>query len=628
MSSIFEGNINQNRTMSRFKLDKSYMLNAQANLALNTYATWTPQYIPDPDYSDAADEGKVPVDKKNPADVEMNKAGIRSIFNRYSLVPLMNDNVRTNTNTPLIDSPKTRQTIRENSGCTVKELVSKSQQGLLGRETYDYSDFMYCKYLGQIPNNYLITLRRFPIPVGDYINYPNTSSRRDDSMQIANSIGCLVTWLGTPGNDINSILTYNYKMPYKEVTAELQNDNASDESSGMLGGIFNAFNPKYQEQVQLGMAGQSLTNIPGIGKLGTALGVDFGSAPYKDTLTFQDANKLYGPVDMVKVTHMRDDKNGLDFQQSFSLQFDYELRAYSNINTRQAMLDLLSNILSVTYVAGDFWKGGVRSTAPACSDIFQNLKIMHTKGGFTNFVDAFTADVEMVGKSARASIEKQGGTWNAIKNLANNIGGMLLGGLLNKLGRPQKHMLNSLLSPAPIGLWHVTIGNPNHPIMSIGNLILDSTTIEHYGPLGLDDFPTGLRVKCSLKRGKGRDLRDIEKMYMGGYQRIYANTSIKTLDAIKSAPECKSQDVSNDISKDISDYEAYRKKVDSIKNKDTKRKLANEYASSRDISSNISSLTQSQKAWMKYYNTNNLDAIWYAGAELGHGIGKQKEKKK
>ena len=205
---------------------------------------------------------------------------------------------------------------------------------------------------------------------------------------------------------------------------------------------------------------------------------------------------------------------------------------------------------------------------------------------------------------------------------------MLLGGLLNKLGRPQKHMLNSLLSPAPIGLWHVTIGNPNHPIMSIGNLILDSTTIEHYGPLGLDDFPTGLRVKCSLKRGKGRDLRDIEKMYMGGYQRIYANTSIKTLDTIKSAPECKSQDVSNDISKDILDYEAYRKKVDSIKNKDTKRKLANEYASSRDISSNISSLTQSQKVWMKYYNTNNLDAIWYAGAVLDHSISKQKKKKK
>lgn len=617
MASIFEGDIKQNKTLSRFRLDKSYMLDSQTNLALNTYATWTPQEIPDPDYSDGADKGELDDNTK------MNKMGVRSIFNRYSLVPVMKDGVRVNSNTPLIDSPETRQAIRGTSGCTVKELVAKSQQGLLGRETYDYSDFMYCKYLGQIPNNYMITLRRFPIPIGDYINYPNTSSRRNDSIQIPSSIGCLVTWMGTPGNDMNSILTYNFKMPYKEETAKWEEDNADDESSGMLGAVFNAFNPKYQAQVSGGYAGQSLTNIPGAGALSKVASFN---GPYTGARNWRDANKIYGPIDAVKTTHLRSEA-GLDFQQTFSLQFDYELRSYSNINTRQAMLDLLSNILAVTYTSGDFWKGGVRSTGAACSDIFQNLKLMHTKGGFTDFVDAFTQDVSTVGSAARSSVEKQGGLWNTIKNLANNIGGMLLGGMLNKLGRPQKHMVNSLLSPAPIGLWHVTIGNPNHPIMTIGNLILDSTTIEHYGPLGLDDFPTGLRVKCSLKRGKGRDLRDIEKMYMGGYQRIYANTSIKTLDTIKSAPECKSQDMKSQLNSDIDDYNLFRKKLSNIKNQKKKSEAIKEYASTREIANDVSALTQTQKAWMKYYNTNNLDAIWYAGAELGHGISKAKTKK-
>ena len=42
--------------------------------------------------------------------------------------------------------------------------------------------------------------------------------------------------------------------------------------------------------------------------------------------------------------------------------------------------------------------------------------------------------------------------------------------------------------------------------------ILKSTKIEHYGPLGLDDFPTGLKVVCELKRAKSRDKRDIEKL--------------------------------------------------------------------------------------------------------------------
>ena len=29
--------------------------------------------------------------------------------------------------------------------------------------------FMYCKHLGKVSNNYMITLRRFPLPVDDYI---------------------------------------------------------------------------------------------------------------------------------------------------------------------------------------------------------------------------------------------------------------------------------------------------------------------------------------------------------------------------------------------------------------------------------------------------------------------------
>jgi hypothetical protein len=99
--------------------------------------------------------------------------------------------------------------------------------------------------------------------------------------------------------------------------------------------------------------------------------------------------------------------------------------------------------------------------------------------------------------------------------------------------------MNSLLSPAPVGLWHVTVGNPFHPIMSIGNMILDKTTITHTGPLGLDDFPTGLKVTCELKRAKGRDKRDIEKLYMHGINRIYSHLGSEIEELYKEAPEYK-----------------------------------------------------------------------------------------
>ena len=66
-----------------------------------------------------------------------------------------------------------------------------------------------------------------------------------------------------------------------------------------------------------------------------------------------------------------------------------------------------------------------------------------------------------------------------------------------------------------------------------------NTEVQHYGPLGLDDFPTNLKVTCTLKRGKPRDLREIEKMYMHGNDRIYFSMGPKVMDMYKSAAEYK-----------------------------------------------------------------------------------------
>ena len=171
------------------------------------------------------------------------------------------------------------------------------------------------------------------------------------------------------------------------------------------------------------------------------------------------------------------------------------------------------------------------------NNIFSNLEIFKAKGGFTSFVDAFVKDVSTVKDKISAAVGDD--PLQALKNFMNDIGGMIVGGMLNKLGRPQKGMVNSLLSPAPVGFWHVTIGNPHHPIMSMGNMIIKNTTIEHYGPLGLDDFPTGLKVTIELERGKPRDIRDIERIYMHGNDRIYSSMGPKVEDMYKYAKNYK-----------------------------------------------------------------------------------------
>jgi hypothetical protein len=97
------------------------------------------------------------------------------------------------------------------------------------------------------------------------------------------------------------------------------------------------------------------------------------------------------------------------------------------------------------------------------------------------------------------------------------IGGTLLdgivGGGLDKMGRPGAIAVNSLLSGEDTGMWHVMVGNPINPIISVGNLILEKADIEFDGVLGPDDFPNKLKVICTLKPARPRAREGIIDMF-------------------------------------------------------------------------------------------------------------------
>lgn len=580
--------------------DREYLFNRDQNLELNTYVTWD-EVVPRHDQQPTIDG--LP---STPT------SSVKSIFNKYTTV-YKSDEYRIGNNVPLIDTPSIRETIKANSDCSIKNLVACSQNGSLGSETYDYSDFAYCKHLGKIPNNYMVTLRRFPVPVNDYINAPGLiesnkwgvnknfgDPNKEGSYVPPTSLGCMVTWLGTPGNELENILSYSYNMPYQKKKAELQQvQDGPDSNVTPLGSLFATFDPIYQKQVQAGMAGKASFSLLS----GPLKGMVGDNPPYADHLSQRDSNKVYGPIDVIKETYMRSDE-GLQFTQSFNLTFEYELRSYSNINAKQAMLDLLANILAVTYTSGDFWGGGHQSFAAHQSDIYTNMRIFKTSGGINEFQDALFHDANTILSKTQSFIKQKGGIVETIKSVANSIGGMIIGGMLNKLGRPQKAFLNTLLTDAPIGLWHVTIGNPFHPIMSIGNMVITSTKITHTGPLGLDDFPTGLKVEVTLDRGKGRDKRDIEKLYLHGLNRIYSQMGENIEELYKKAPEYKGTNKSQlSISGD-----------DNI-NLSGELKDVKEF---KDINNSL----------VKHFGTGYKESILLASGEISYGSQKKKTPEK
>lgn len=570
--------------------------------------------------------------------------GVRSIFNKHSSVLTATDkstgfdnktvkqNIqdlviqasgwRISNNVPLLDTPENRKEIRENSGCTVRELVKASQSGHFGVATYSYADFMYCKHLNKVPNNYLITLRRFPVPVLDSIMPTGIRKNRRNAGRndMAVPIGTMVTWLGVSGNDMKNILKYSYKMSFTEKNAQWEDIEKQGGDSGFLNGMEAMFNPAARKSY---MEGNSVTALDKF--MGTYFGA--GDSPYPALNTGsevqKDKTKLYGPIDRVKKAYARGG-DGLDWDQEFSVVFEYELKAYNGINPRQAMLDLLASILSVTYTTGGFWGGGYRGGGIRQSSFFSNLNVFKCAGGMTDFMDAVSKDIRSGMNQLRADISSVGGLKEYAKKMLNMVGGMLMGGVLNKLGRPARYFANSLISDAPVGLWHLTIGNPHHPIMMMGNMILINTEVEHSGPLGLDDFPTNLKVTCSFKRGKPRDQYGIENLYMQGNDRIFHSMQGKIADMYQTAHNYK---------KSPEEFVSIRTQTNYASPNTSEVAASQEQASiqalqgtpSREIENNRKTQTPTPMSyainnqWMYWFGMEDGTAITTAAEEAGTG---------
>lgn len=523
--------------LCKFNLDDRVVLEASNLQDFNSYRNWG--YFPgemDPVWVKNAKENKQSVS------VFPNFTVTKSLFNPVNGISA-NSNLQRRSSSMLLDTPAFRKAEKELSDCSIRTLVNRSQNGEMGRQIYRYADFMYCKYLGRVPNNYLITLRRFPYPCSDQISYLflGKDDNEKNLQKHLPDIGRMVTWLGTPGNELENILKYKVKMSFKEMDAKIEETgDGGGDSGGLLGTMMNlGGNSAYRTSIMQGYAGSATLDYTNKA-LGWAIGQGnlMDSPQYQGRGAHRDNNKPYGPVDVIKKTHIRGD-DGLVFENSFSLTFDYELRSYDGVNGKAAFLDLIANILATTYSSGKFWGGAYRGSGASQHNAFANLPIYKLNSGssLSEVMSAVTDSISDVGKAMNGNKELSGNfladAKSIISNMGKAFGQALLGGALNKLGRPMKTAVNSLLSPTPVGFWHVTIGNPMHPIVQMGNMIIDDCEIQQYGPLGLDDFPTGIKVTVTLKHGKSRDTTLFEQMFHYGDYRIYSPVDSKVKDAFE-----------------------------------------------------------------------------------------------
>jgi len=354
---------------------------------------------------------------------------------------------------------------------------------------------------------------------------PQTEKEIDMFLPIAQA----VTWIGEEtGNKLSELLKFtvniNWKAVQSEVEVETGNEQGSESSPGTK---LSETLAVLSGDVNTPFASQNSSYDP------------YSNGPY--------SHRVYGPVNVIDKTYKRD--RGLDFSQKISLNFHYSLKSIGNINPKAAMLDLLSNLLALTYNNAAFWGGAHRYFPQKPTYPFLGGKegmMAWYQGNPAGFVDS----VKYAATNAHAGLldwlsKFETDAISALKQLAG--GGLKV--LMTELGKgkaPSIVSFKALLTGEPVGEWHLVIGNPYNPIAMIGNLIVTGADFSFNDVLGTDDFPTELTVTINLEHGRPRDKGDIESMFNKGMGRVYYLIRMPKVDILNSSSATRNSE--NDTS--------------------------------------------------------------------------------
>jgi len=448
-----------------------------------------------------------------------------SLFNRYSLV----NHRGTPLNPAGSKSENASKHLRKIDQSTLinptaTKIIQMTGDKVAGSENYgyrySYSDFALTRYFGKIPNNMMVTLRRFAFPAPDDIITPKGPT--GDNLPQPD-VARAITWMSeATGNQLSDILNFSHGYSWKETEAAVQELNSQKGArSGVVGGLI--------ESDRLLAAAANAAQ--GSDAYDTA--VRKANAGF-DAFSNTYPNHVFGPLNVIKNVLVRE--QGLSFNQEFTLKFEYELRDLGGANPKVLMMDQLSNILALTYNNAPFWGGDVRYIGDgSVSRPLGNIGKLR-EGDYSGFLKSVVNDL---------SGKKDGSPFgNALEGIKDFVaeGGVgktmnnLLGGSLMKLfNSPQGgQAVNSLLTGDPTGQWHVTIGNPLNPIAVIGNLACTDTKVNFEGAMGVQDFPERMVVEVTLKPGRPRDKAEIESMFNSGRGRFYIQPDDGTADINRS----------------------------------------------------------------------------------------------
>lgn len=421
---------------------------------------------------------------------------------------------------------------------------------------YTWADFLFCRWYGIVPNNRLVTLRKFPLGTSD-----DAGVRRKGSPQNI-PVAQAITWFGgSTGNDINSIWQSTWSLAWtkKDTTAkDVQGNEFVNFSQALVSAI-----PAGSNQFVTGIL-STLADVvdlndssSGVEAVGKAT-LEKREQEYIKGLWSDNGayfNQIQGPVNVKNQFLIRD--RGLSPtapDAQWSLVFEYRTDSYFGMSQRRVGLDIIANMLALTYSDGEwleslnvYYKKLGLELGPAEQRLIEGA---YRNGSFnptellkvildiskTKVSSIITTGIKLAAEGVTAAGAGVSAVIASLFTPGSTV--TLTEAAFNAMGVEQKKTLEAAVEvqltkalaesfPAfiqqranvagtPTGNWHLTIGNPMNPIMRIGDIVVRSCKLEFGEELGADDFPLDLKFTVMLSPTKPRGGNDIRRTFNSG----------------------------------------------------------------------------------------------------------------
>ncbi len=426
------------------------------------------------------------------------------------------------------------------------KLIKDFESPTFNAMRFQASDFSYLTNLGVYPINRMWTLRRFT----DASVVPNNLQNWGSDKKPEFATETMVGWID-PENE--TFFNIGFSEKWMKVTERVDQ---------ML--------MKILEQ-EFGLKG-SVISLPGWSQ-----GLLFGFLKNMGITNFDENDIPMGKPEVLQEAAARagDGNPGYGNESTFSmtLKTSYEQKFIGDIDPGSAMLDIIEKCTymgtrDTRYVFGGTDPNGVISSLRKASngtnadDWWAFIKTV-----VDAFMNAITETFEALGlsetepakevvtetKDANGNVIKGSTSGEAKKKLTDSLNFLKSTGdktfdsiIASTLGKWRYALVGSiaLMTGENSTPWHLTIGNPYSPFISLGNIIVKSVDLKFNNELAYNDMPTRLDVEVSVELGRNLGAQEIFQMFNNGYIRRYDPVTESSVNT-EPKPVTKTQAVSD-----------------------------------------------------------------------------------